>query len=150
MGLKFLAWKTEWSARTGWTDTNLALPDESGLVIALGSGCRSFEDWNNNLKRSQIGDTSRAVFQALSLALKQSADPLSGGAPQLVGLHRKGTGLDFAIYFEGTTWLNGMALSIPSVSGKIECFKELFERCDPNTGELLPGAQRQPWPRDLK
>jgi hypothetical protein len=151
MGLKFLAWKTDWrDGGGGWSDTSLALPDESGLVVALGSGSGSFEDWNNKLKRSQIGGTSRAVFQALSLALKQGVDPLSGGAPQLVGLRRQGPGLDFAIYFKEATWLNGMTLPIPSVSRKVECFNELFERCDPSTGELLHTAQPQPWPSDLR
>jgi hypothetical protein len=43
-----------------------------------------------------------------------------------------------------------MTLPIPSVSRKVESFNELFERCDPSTGELLHTAQRQPWPSDLK
>jgi hypothetical protein len=126
------------------------LPIESGLVIAEGSGASPFEHWNNKMKKSEIGGTSRAVFQALSLALKGGRDIHSGGAPQLVGLRRRGPALDFAVYFKGTTWLNGMAIPTYSPNEKLECFNELFERCDPDTGELLRRAQRQPLPRDVQ
>jgi hypothetical protein len=101
MELKFLAWETKWSKASGWTDAILSLPVESGLVIARGSGAAPFDGWNNELKKSEIGGTSRAVFQALSLALQEGSDPQSGGAPQVVGLRQTRTRIGFWNFFQG-------------------------------------------------
>jgi hypothetical protein len=66
-GLKseFHLWKTEWNNENNkWSDTNLPLPNESRLAIALGSGADVTKKWVVSWQRP-LGGVSRAVFGIL-------------------------------------------------------------------------------------
>lgn len=143
MKTQFAVWKTTWTPKTGWGDDRLEVPTTSDLIQVEGSGNKAFKDWNNKLKRSEVGGTSRAVFQAFTQSIRSETDRFTAGPPQLVSLRRRGNGHVHAISWNGKVWLNGIEVSLPE-SSKVECFNENFERCDPKSGEFMSGAQRQP------
>ena len=87
----FRIWQLTYLASKGsWTDEEIPLPNsQSALVVALGSGGSTVKEFDGRVRRTAQGGTSRAVFWAFCDALKSGQDPLSGGAPQLMGLDRK-------------------------------------------------------------
>jgi hypothetical protein len=143
----FFAWMISWNRKTGWTSKQIDAPKESGLVISLGSGAKSVDYWNGYMQRSDVSRTSRAVFQAFTLSLKDAKDPGSGGPPQLASLRREGNGQSHGVWWNSIASVNGLTMSQYSEKNGIEFFNENFERVDPKTGLLLKGAQRQPVPR---
>jgi hypothetical protein len=146
MESEFFAWETSWNPTDGWVDSPVHIPTESGMLVARGSGGEQFNKWNFELKRSEIGGTSRAVFQAITIGLTSAQDPLSGGPPQLVGLYRKGAGKSFGIVWNNECWIHGMRVVPGIVTQDLEVRNELFERCSCETKQILPGAQPQPGP----
>lgn len=138
-------WHTHWAPKQGWSDSPVALGDVSALTIALGSGDRVVTN-HQIAARNELGVFSRAVFTGFCESLTSGEDPSSGGAPQLVGLYRNGSGMHFGTILRGRCYYRGLEsaeLSVP----QIEWRNELFERCD-SSGKRIEGAQAQPRLRD--
>ena len=146
---QFRLWRLEWDLTDGWSDIEETLPPHSELAISLGSGQRIVRDHDNRWRKSEVGRTSRAVFSAFCESLRSGCDPWTGGAPQLVGLFRKGTAETFGVVWSGVRHLRGLRTWAPGAHRRLEWRNELFERCDPGSGHVLQGAQRHARPRNL-
>jgi hypothetical protein len=148
MDAEFRMWQLSYSAATAstlanWTDTELEIEtDHSSLIVALGSGGPAVETQKDALKIDPQGRTSRAVFWAFCDALKSKIDPLSGGAPQVVGLYRKGTPESFGVSYQGQRYFQGLSLPNGVRTDGVRWRDENFQHVDGTTLELLPGAQR--------
>jgi hypothetical protein len=146
MKSEFHLWRLDWSAKTDWQEQEVTLPAESALALAVGSGAKVTTEWNDEWCR-RLGRTSRSVFGSFCDALQSSSDAKTGGAPQLVGLYRVGQGRSFGILYEGTRFIHGLRLEkCPDVTS-VEWRNTLFERCDCQSMERSPDAQRQPYPQ---
>lgn len=141
MNSRRLLWHTQWSAKQGWSDDPVVLEDASALTIALGSGDLAVIN-HQAAAVNELGSFSRTVFTGFCDALGSRQDPNSGGAPQLVGLYRHGTGLHFGVFHRGKAYYRGLEVG-NLTSPAIEWRNALFERCD-SEGKLLAGAQAQP------
>jgi hypothetical protein len=131
------------AAPARWTDEEVSVgTHESSLIISLGSGGHVVEKQNDALKIDPQGRTSRAVFWAFCDALRSKADPLSGGAPQLVGLYRKGRPQSFGVSYNGHRYYQGLLVQDSMHFDGVEWRDEKFQRVDGATLEVLPGAQR--------
>jgi hypothetical protein len=119
----------------------VALLDVSALTIVLGSGDRVVTN-HQIAARNELGTFSRAVFTGFCDSLISGEDPFSGGAPQLVGLYRNGSGMHFGTILRGKSYYRGLEAAQLSVP-QIEWRNELFERCD-SSGKRIEGAQAQP------
>jgi hypothetical protein len=126
----------------------LGLPPASGLVDGVGSGSSSMTQRNRQWQKSDSGGTSRAVFSAFCDSLDAGDDPLSGGAPQLVGLYRIGGPKAFGIVWKGRRYFYGLEVDSCQKTG-VEWRNSLFERYDASDLSLLEGAQRQPRPSNM-
>ena len=138
------------------SNDNIELPEESGLIISAGSGKVALKKWYeewvglHNKDPYRSGRTSRNVFSAFCDSLESQADPLSGGAPQLVGLYRVGPANSFGIIHNNQRFLNGIEVKPSSSLNEIEWRNTLFERCCGETLKILKKAQRQPKLRGIK
>lgn len=150
MNSQFHLWHTSWSAKAGWEDNPVPMPSQSSLLVAIGSGEPAVSAHEALWRSTSIGGTSRAVFGAFCEALSSGLDQLSGGAPQLVGLYRKSEAEHFGILYQGERFVGGLQIT-PEIAAqlRIEWRNVLFERCDPISMSLLPGAQRHGRPNDL-
>jgi hypothetical protein len=149
MASVFHAWRIEWTSSTGWTDTELTIPSSSALLVAMGSGAGTVRNHDFAWTRSDVGGTSRAVFSAFCDALASRKDPLTGGAPRLVGLYRKSNGLPFGTIYRREASAFGVPLLAGSSLNTIEWRNEFFERCDGASLVRLDDAQPQPRPAGL-
>ena len=138
-----------WQPNTGWSDTLLPIPVTSEVVDAFGSGKAAFNYWSARFSKSDIGSTSRAVFQAFCKTLEEGEDPLVGGAPQLASLIRIGNGRQQGVVWNGEAWLAGLRLARGDFRPSIEFMDAQFQRCDPASLALLQGAQPQPHPTQI-
>jgi len=73
---------------------------------------------------------------------------LSGGAPQLVGIYRKGAARSFGIIFNDQKYLLGLPVENENLKS-VEWRNHLFEESDPNTNQRQTNAQPQPRPKSL-
>jgi hypothetical protein len=144
MTATFRVWRLAYSAVThSWSDEEIQLPsDRSGLVIALGSGGSSVETHDKRLVATPQGRTSRATFWAFCDALKSKADPLSGGAPQLVGMYRTQGPKAFGLLYEGRRYFQGLPLHDATRFDGVEWRDGYFQRIDGETLQVIVGAQR--------
>lgn len=126
-----------------WTRRSIPMPPRSAELTIAGSGAANVRSARKLWEESRQGGTSRAIFGAFSEALAEAADPLSGGGPQLVGLHRQGAGKSFGLVYEGERYFSGRRISKREASqGNVGWFNELFERVDVRSMRRLSGAQR--------
>jgi len=151
MSASFDVHALHWSQEAHWSRFTPAIPTNSDVVLALGSGDDegaiqdSIFEWN----QTEARDTSRAVFGAFCDAIRLNRDPRSGGPAQLVGLYRIGPPREFAIVWNNKLYLNGLNVLPAQVSVDLECRNETFERCSPATLRPFDDAQRQPRPSRL-
>jgi hypothetical protein len=138
-----------WGPRAGWTYEWLAVPAVSALVVAMGSGGDSAREWNERWRKSDVGGTSRAVFAGFCDHLRSGSDPLTGGAPQLVGIYRQGPAKCFGIITASGRTMFGLPIAVVPDDAALEWRNELFEVCDPATGLRKQGAQPQPRPGSM-
>ncbi len=138
-----------WSDASGWNETWLNIPAESGIIGIFGSGERAVAKWYSYWSKTPEARTSRIVFSAFCDALQSGEDNLSGGAPQLVGLYRKGVGEIFGIIYKTERYITGLPVDESAQLEAIEWRNSLFERCDWHTKEPLQGAQRHNRPKGL-
>jgi len=99
MASAFHLWALTWDK--AWSVEKVAMPTVSSAVSILGSGTAVIGLWVRRWDASSQGRTSRAVFSALCNAISSGSDPLTGGAPQLVGLFRIGCGRSFGVVWDG-------------------------------------------------
>jgi len=126
-----------------WMATPLEVPTVSSKIEFLGSGRNELE--KNYLRWAQPDGagrdrTSRAVFSAFCDAVDSGKDTFTGGAPQLVGLYRKGPARAFGVHWNGKSYLHGTDISDAPVEAT-EYRNSRFERVDA-AGVILDGAQR--------
>ena len=126
------------------------LPSRSGAVVVLGSGQAIIKRHLDQWEASDVKETSRAVFSAFSDALREGADPASGGPPQLVGLYRIGAGRTFGVVWNGRRYFYGTEVPSQPSMETVKWHNNLFEICDPLTLKRKPGAQPQPRPASLR
>lgn len=147
---KFSVGKIDWSHADGWNTQTLPLPTNSGVVLAAGSGRTPYMSTLTRWQNSDIGGTSRAVFSAFCDHIKSGADAATGGAPQLVGLYRDSRpARTFGVFWNEKMFLSGAEVVAPHRASDTECRDELFQLCDPLTGDLVGGAQRHARPGGL-
>jgi len=142
MKSQYRLWHLRWSSIAGWADAEEPMGSNSALLIHLGSGGRIIRN-NAASSQAELGIVSRGVFTGFCDGLTSGEDPDSGGAPQLVGLYRHGTGRHFGIVYCGRKYYRGIespSLDLPDLQWK----NELLEDCDPLTRARLPGAQAHP------
>ena len=148
MNSKFYVRTLSWGIEESWAEAAIPIPSASGLLHVLGSGAGSILRWQQRWDSSSQGRTSRAVFSAFCDALQSGEDPLTGGAPQLVGLYRQGPGRALGVVYESKPFLFGLHADPFRGSADLEWRDGLFERCDP-TGQVLAEAQRHHAPHGL-
>jgi hypothetical protein len=149
METKFQLAKISWSPKSGWNIEKVDLPKQSGLVDYIGSGSNSIYQWHKRWQNTELKGTSRSVFSAFCDSITSGEDRYTGGAPQLVGIYRKGHARRFGIIHNGKRYINGKVIEPNENLNSIEWRNCLFERCDGQTMEILSGAQRQPKPSQL-
>lgn len=118
----------------------IPMPSKAGFHCSWGSG----GDVIDAVRRDDTDDAkgfSRWQWQTFCDAVASRGDPLSSGAPQLVGLYREGNGQTLGVFFRGAPYLFGRPVS-KTDKFKEEFRDETFQRVDP-AGTLLPRAQRQ-------
>lgn len=125
-----------------WQAVDLPMPEKSSILHVDGSGSQAVRDSALLWQQSPSRDTSRAMFGAFHEAVSTGADPLSGGAPQVGGLYRIGSGRIFGLVLDDKRYLSGARLvGREDVTG-IEWRNNLFERVDGKKRKRLPGAQK--------
>lgn len=135
-----------WQPAGGWTRRTVHIPTSSSAVRLGGSGAGVTEVHLKRWNESTEGGTSRAVYSAFVDGLLAGDDPYSGGAPQLVGLYRIGSGRSFGTVLGRRRFLHGAAVHAAAVGDEVEWRNELFERVTPTTRKRRPGAQRHARP----
>jgi len=150
MDATFRVFTLSWNG-IGWQEETHPVPVASGLVRAWGSGKAVIEKWQYRwMNNQQGGRTSRSAFSAFCDALESGEDPLTGGAPQLVGLYRgEGGGAILVVIYNGSRYVLGVPVTNQALLSKVKWYNSLFECCDGQTMNLLDNAQRHPRPKGL-
>jgi hypothetical protein len=128
--------------RKAWTSSEVPMPERSSFLRIEGSGARAVREASVLWQATSSAGTSRAVFSAFCDAIATGGDPRTGGAPQLVGLYRQGSGRRFGMIYHGQRYVDGSRLAGTEVPVNLEWRNELFERVDVVTKHRLGGAQR--------
>lgn len=130
-----------------WELREVPMPCASARLHLAGSGSRYVREAETVWQDSAQGGTSRAIYSAFVEALSQGADPYSGGAPQLVGLYRKGPGVRFGTVYQGKRYIAGNRVTQRRARiSNVQWFNELFERADGGRAKRLPQAQKHALP----
>jgi hypothetical protein len=140
---RFRVWKTDYSAATDkWYDSEHNLDESKSYLARIdGSGRNAIESRGADWLETDARDTSRSAVWSFCDALASGNDPFSGGAPQLVGIWRKGPAQNFGIIWQGQRYLAGLEVTPGNGLNNLQWFNELFERCDGDTGMRLKDAQ---------
>jgi hypothetical protein len=141
MTSRFRLWRSQFDPKTmSWSDEELVVEDRSYLAAINGSGKTHVESYERKVAKTSAAGTSRAAVHAFCSSLRSSADPFSGGAPQLVGLWRKGPARQFGFFWNGKSFVGGMQVTSDLDRESMDWFNHLFERCDGRTGQRLAGS----------
>lgn len=139
-----------WRTSCGWQEEVVSIPSVSGIIKAWGSGEAAIDTWYKRWMNTQQGRrTSRSVFSAFCDALSSGEDSFTGGAPQLVGVYRRGGGATFGLVYAGRRYTLGVRVEDHGGLSKIEWRNALFERCDGQMMNRLESAQRHQRPGGL-
>lgn len=141
MASKFRLWRSEIRPTSlTWSDTELEVRDQSYLAVLDGTGASHVRTYEGKMQSTPAAGTSRAAIHAFCQSLHSGNDPYSGGAPQLVGLWRKGPAKQFGFCWHGKYFIAGMEVPDSIEREKIVWFNNLFERCDGRTGRRIVGS----------
>jgi hypothetical protein len=145
---KFHMFVLAWNHKSQeWSEATIEVPSTVSSVLQIdGSGEDVVKDWRMRWHESEQKDTSRVVFSAFCDALNSKSDPLTGGAPQLVGVYWNEGARTFGIHtstygatFQGSPYRG-------HEKGQVQWRNALFERVTP-LGNLIPRAQRHSRPK---
>ncbi|WP_233841476.1 hypothetical protein [Dyella sp. 2HG41-7] len=128
---------------------SLALPTSSSAIAAFGSGAVYVRKVADRWKKSDVGGTSRSIFSGFVEAVVESEDPFTGGMPQFAVVERSSCGQYIGFVSGGHRFVSGVKTQTELNLMQIKWRNEAFEMCDPLTGNLLHGAQRQPRPKNV-
>lgn len=144
MSARFLLSILTYSKRDDtWQLTKIPMPKESAALHIDGSGSTEVRKAQQLWDTSEAGRTSRAVFSAFCESVATGNDRSSGGAPQLVGLHRIEPAKTFGVLYNKKRYISGRSVSRSDVVSMtaVSWFNELFEIVDPLKKRREPGAQ---------
>lgn len=151
MASVFHMFTLSWRPNSGWAiKQDWRIPEKSDVIATFGSGHDQVKLWHDQWQRADGESVSRSVFSAFCDALRSGSDVHTGGAPQLIGLYRKGPAESFGVINDGGRHLMGVPLPDSLVGNAVEWRNELFERCDGHTMKPLEGAQRHSRPIKLR
>ena len=149
MKADFRFFSLSWDESTRWKSEEKDPPPRSDSIVIWGSGASSVALWKDRWNNSSQGRTSRAIFSSFCDAVGSAQDPLSGGAPQLVGLYRIGPSRTIGVVHAGKPFVFGLqADPADHVRSGLEWRNRLFERCDAS-GNRVASAQPHHSPRGL-
>jgi hypothetical protein len=149
MNSRFFIRLIEYSEHEGigkWHVDEPTYNDHSEKLFTLGSGKDEFLINYEKYKNSKIRNTTRSIFQCFCDTLENIQDPACGGPPQLADLYRIQNGRNFGIIHKENRYFLGAQIDRLNEFSEIEWRNDLFERVDPQTKEILSGAQKQPNP----
>lgn len=147
----FHLWTIDFIASSNtWIRSKADIGDATAIVKSAGSGGRSAEQHAESWYRHLSPGKSRSIFSGFCDLLEAQQDPLSGGAPQLVGLYLKGSAKTFGIFSNGQPFLYGLPLVKRNQSTtSLEWRDRLFQRLDGKTFRLVDGGQPHARPTEL-
>ena len=117
--------------------------NRSSVLHELGSGAPAYREIAKHTASKNCNvSVSRIYFASFCRAIRSNKVSTVGGPPQLAALRTKGGGQILPVKFGQSLWQQGMKLEAVSYRG--ECFDETFQRINPETLNLVEGAQRQP------
>lgn len=157
----------EWALSRGWSDTKIHTiittaqqrtecgnSDEararSVIFVSDGSGGTRFRNFYSNSKWSKhLPLLSRSIFGAFCdfiASTDEQSDPLTGGIPQLSCIYPKGSAQKIGFVEGLRRYLYGIELDAEDIDDTVRWVNNTFENCEPRSGLLRCGAQRQPAP----
>lgn len=142
----FAVYSYFWRKTKGWVRKEEKIPNESGLLLVLGSGKNDFDEKYKIYNNGYNSNTSRNVFHCFINALASTNDVQCGGAPQLVGVYRKPNsyGMNFGLIYNNKRYFLGSEILKIDDYEKIPWRNDLFEISDGENKIIMYGAQRQP------
>jgi hypothetical protein len=142
MSSKFRLWRTEYYQSTRkFYDGEIEMEKSRSCLVHIdGSGRSVVQNQSAMWDRSTAAGTSRAAMWAFCEALSSGTDRHTGGAPQMVGVWRKGPARRFGIVWNGKRYVAGIEVTPAEELRQIDWFNDLFERCDGISGGRLKGA----------
>lgn len=150
MSCSFKAWKTTFNpVNPSWNDEAIAIPAITEVAFISGTGSSSVKYNKDKWFSSDIKGTSRSLFGAFCDSLLEEDDPLSGGAPQLVSIYKKGSGRSIGIVHNNKRYFHGLSLDADIGVDNIEWRDANFQITDGKTLQLAKGAQKQPRPSKI-
>lgn len=138
-----------WNKATGWNEEWPDIPQQSSIIRSFGTGEKSIAKWYAYWNKTTEARTSRVAFSALCDAIQSNEDGFTGGAPQLVGIYRKGVGEALGVIYKNERFIWGLPVEESEQLNSVEWRNSIFERCDWRTKEPLQGAQRHKRPKGL-
>lgn len=125
-----------------WQSNELDLEARESCAVTFdGSGCE-FVSEQVTLHGRKLGSVSRINFAGLCTALKNQKDPLSGGAPQLLGLGSTGNGRHYGVLMPFGAFFQGCFVSPNDVSEEIQWRDTSFEPVD-RSGNSIRNRRRK-------
>jgi hypothetical protein len=113
-----------------WLIDELDLQTRASHAVAFdGSGHEAVFDEVARLKVA-TGSVSRVHFAGLCAALRDQTDPLSGGAPQLLGLGSVGKGRHYGVVMPSGTFFKGCPVLPADVPADTQWRDQAFEPVD--------------------
>lgn len=125
-----------------WLSERIGMPMKSGSIVIDGSGKEYVKDAIKEWEQSPHKDTSRSMFSAFCDALERAKDSRSGGAAQLVGIHRKGNAKYFGVVHKNKRYFLGLPVSNPENPNNINWFNDIFEIASGKTKKRQAGVQK--------
>ena len=141
---EFACFELTWSKKNSWFDKKLTYSQYSDKLYVLGSGSVEFNEKYKLYQNSEIGRTSRAIFQCFSDTLVNIKDEHCGGAPQFVGLYRIDNAINYGLIYKNKRFLSGIPVDNLGNFEQVEWRNELFELFDGRRKKKWPNAQKQP------
>lgn len=157
----------EWKLNLGWSPTVVhpipvtrqqvsqsggddSIQGRSQLIfVSDGSGGAKFRAFYSESQWSKVlPHLSRGIFGAFCDFIDSGCDPKTGGYPQTSCLYPT-MGAQKIGFTEGEgRYLYGIELEADDLENNVRWVNRIFENCEPRTGRLRPGAQRQPAPKE--
>jgi len=135
MNSRFMLWEARYSAASRrLVDRSFDLEkQQSCLVHVDGSGGRLIKE-KASASNSRAEKKSRFAITAFCEALISGVDSHSGGAPQLVGIGRRGAAKTFGFVWNERKFVAGLELAKTTTWKRAVWFNRNFEQCDGNSG----------------